>query len=305
MTDGLIVIDKGQEFTSHDVVAVLRGILKQKKIGHTGTLDPMATGVLPVCLGKATRLAEMLGGQTKEYVARMVFGRETDTEDIWGQVTRENAFQFSEEVFRKAVGHFTGTYEQVPPRYSAIHVDGKRLYDLARAGKEPEVPARTVTVSEIEILELSPEGASVRIECAKGTYVRALIRDIGRETGWFATMSELRRTRSGSFHIRNSYTLGELEKLRDEGRLEEAVLSLDRMLEGFPELTVPPEDDRYLANGNPLHEEKKRMVPGCGGQEDGYIRMRLSDGTLKALYRPDVSGSPDGDVLLLRPYRMF
>ncbi len=304
--DGLIVIDKGQEFTSHDVVAVLRGILKQKKIGHTGTLDPMATGVLPVCLGKATRLAEMLGGQTKEYIARLVFGCETDTEDIWGRVTQERAFDFCEEQFRKAVEHFIGTYPQVPPRYSAVHVDGKRLYDLARAGKEAAVPPRPVTIHAIEILEVSPEGASLRIECAKGTYVRALIRDIGRETGWLATMSELRRTKSGPFRIQNSYTLGDVEKLRDEGRLDEAVLSLDRMLESFPELTVLPEEDHLLANGNPLRTDREKISPDYQGNEEDYVRMRLSDGTLKALYRPDTSGPTDeSGRLLLRPYRMF
>ncbi len=229
--DGVFNIYKEAGWTSFDVVAKLRGILKIRKVGHTGTLDPDATGVLPVCVGKATKLAAALTDSGKEYVAVMLLGRETDTQDAGGTVLREAEPETDPEKVREAVLGFTGGYDQVPPMYSAKKVDGKKLVDLARRGIEVERPPRRVEIPSIEIEEMRLPRVRMRIRCSKGTYIRTLCHDIGRRLGCGACMESLVRTAAGDFRIEDAVTLGELEKLRDEGRLEERMIPFELLRE--------------------------------------------------------------------------
>ena len=201
MLNGIIIIDKEPGFTSHDVVAKMRGICGQRKIGHTGTLDPAATGVLPVCLGSATKLCDMLADRDKEYVAELLLGVETDTQDTTGRVLRESKVSVVPEQIRECAASFVGELMQVPPMYSALKVNGKKLYELAREGREIERRPRPVTVHELEILGLQLPVVRMRVVCSKGTYIRTLCADIGEKLGCGGTMQSLRRTRVGSFSL--------------------------------------------------------------------------------------------------------
>ena len=183
MKNGVLNVSKEKGYTSHDVVAKLRGITHQKKIGHTGTLDPDATGVLPVCLGKATKVCELLTDKDKTYQAVLLLGMETDTQDTTGTVTARAPVTASEEDVREAVQSFTGSYDQIPPMYSALKINGKKLYDLARAGKEVERKARMVQIHEIRIEEIALPRVTMTVTCSKGTYIRTLCYDIGRKLG--------------------------------------------------------------------------------------------------------------------------
>ena len=215
MYNDIINIYKEKGFTSHDVVAKMRGICKQKKIGHTGTLDPDAEGVLPVCLGSGTKLCDMLTDKDKEYVAELLLGVETDTQDITGQILRDCEPVMDETAVREAVMSFQGEYMQVPPMYSALKVNGKKLYELARAGKEVERQARPVNIHEIEILEMQLPVVKLRVACSKGTYIRTLCADIGEKLGCGGTMKSLLRIRVGLFELQEAITLAELEQIRD------------------------------------------------------------------------------------------
>lgn len=217
MINGIINVYKEKGYTSHDVVAKLRGILKQKKIGHTGTLDPDAVGVLPVCLGKGTRLCDMLTDETKTYVAGLLLGSETDTQDTSGTVLKEgDTSDLTEEQVRDVIASFVGEQMQVPPMYSALKVNGKKLYELAREGKEVERKARPVTFYEINILEMNLPHVKIEVTCSKGTYIRTLCHDIGRKLGCGGCMESLVRTKVGRFEISESLTLKEIEELRDK-----------------------------------------------------------------------------------------
>lgn len=217
MINGIINVYKEKGFTSHDVVAKLRGILKQKKIGHTGTLDPDAVGVLPVCLGKATRLCDMLTDETKTYVAGLLLGIETDTQDTSGTVLKEgDTSGFTEEQVRDAIASFVGEQMQIPPMYSALKVNGKKLYELAREGKEVERKARPVTFYAINILGMDLPHVKIEVTCSKGTYIRTLCHDIGQKLGCGGCMESLVRTKVGRFEISESLTLKEIEELRDK-----------------------------------------------------------------------------------------
>ena len=238
MINGIINIHKEAGFTSHDVVAKMRGICGQKKIGHTGTLDPMATGVLPVCLGSGTKLCDMLTDKDKEYVTELLLGQTTDTQDVTGQVLSEKPVTVSEEEVRDAVMSFVGDYEQVPPMYSALKVNGKKLYELAREGKEVERKARPVRIIEIEIMEMQLPVVKMRVACSKGTYIRTLCADIGEKLGCGGTMKSLIRTRVSEFTLANAVTLNELQALRDTGRLSEVVLPVDMCFRECPALHV-------------------------------------------------------------------
>ena len=206
MYDGMINVCKEKGFTSHDVVAKLRGILHQKKIGHTGTLDPDATGVLPVCLGKGTKLCDMITDRDKTYRAVMMLGRTTDTQDISGQILTEKAVNVDEREVRDAAVSFVGDYMQIPPMYSAIKVDGKKLYELARAGQEVERKARHVVINALNITEIQLPYVTMEVSCSKGTYIRTLCQDIGEKLGCGACMTELVRLKVGAFDIAHAWT---------------------------------------------------------------------------------------------------
>lgn len=253
MLNGIINIYKEKGFTSHDVVAKMRGICRQKKIGHTGTLDPDATGVLPVCLGSGTKLCDMLTDKDKEYVAELLLGVETDTQDVSGQVLKQQEVTVSEEQVREAIMSFQGEYMQVPPMYSALKVNGKKLYELARAGKEVERQARPVFIHEIEILELQLPIVKLRVACSKGTYIRTLCADIGEKLGCGGTMQSLMRTKVGSFSLEKAVTLSQLEAIRDEQGLESILYPVESAFAECPALHIKPEFRKLLDNGNAFY----------------------------------------------------
>lgn len=287
--NGIINVYKEKDFTSFDVVAKLRGILKQKKIGHTGTLDPDATGVLPVCIGSATKLCDMLTDKTKEYIAEFILGMETDTQDISGQILKETDVICGEAEIRETIETFVGEYNQLPPMYSAIKVDGKRLYELARQGKEVERKTRKVTFYEIEILNMDLPKVSIRVSCSKGTYIRTLCHDIGQKLGCGAAMSKLERTQSGLFVKENSYTLSEIETLRDEGKLESIVMPVDTVFKDLPSLVVSGDLEKKVLNGNLIrvNECKKAGLEDCflEGKKIRVYRENNSNCNFIAVYQ--------------------
>ena len=252
MIHGIINIYKEPGYTSHDVVAKLRGILKQKKIGHTGTLDPEAEGVLPVCLGKGTKLCDMLTDKRKTYRAVMLLGIETDTQDTTGTILQKrDTSGLNEKQVREAILSFIGHYEQIPPMYSALKVNGRKLYELAREGKEVERKARPVEIYGLEIEDVDLPRVTMRVDCSKGTYIRTLCHDIGGKLGCGGCMEKLFRTRVDRCEIEDSLRLGEVEKLVEEGRLAEKIIPVDQMFSSLPEFVSEGEElDRLLHNGN-------------------------------------------------------
>ncbi|MCM1569610.1 MAG: tRNA pseudouridine(55) synthase TruB [Roseburia sp.] len=276
MYNGIINVYKEAGFTSHDVVAKLRGILKQKKIGHTGTLDPQAVGVLPVCLGSGTKLCDMLTDKDKEYIAELLLGVSTDTQDMEGRILRQRLVAASEGEVREAVMAFVGEYAQIPPMYSALKVNGKKLYELARAGREIERKPRPVQIREMEILEMDMPVVKLRVVCSKGTYIRTLCADIGESLGCGGAMKSLVRSRVGQFMLRDALTLARLEELRDQDRLGEALLPVEQVFGDCPILHVKASWERLLKNGNALYPEQTeegllyeegRFVRFCGPEE--------------------------------------
>ena len=260
--DGMIVIRKEKGYTSHDVVAKLRGILHMKKIGHTGTLDPDAEGVLPVALGKATRLVDLITDKEKTYEAVMRLGVVTDTQDMSGTVLSQvSELNITEEELRTVIASFVGDYMQVPPMYSALKVNGKKLYELAREGKTVERKARPVHFYEIEILEISLPLVRFRVTCSKGTYIRTLCHDIGEKLGCGAAMETLLRTKVGRFTLDGAITLAEAEAAMQSGEIGNKIFGIEEILAEYPRVCCTKEGDRLLANGNPLVQWKARCIP--------------------------------------------
>lgn len=265
MVNGIINVYKEKGYTSFDVVAKLRGILKQKKIGHTGTLDPDAQGVLPVCLGKATKVCDLLTDKNKEYKAVMLLGKVTDTQDVSGNVLQEREVCVSEQEVRDAVLSFVGGYEQVPPMYSALKVNGKKLCDLAREGKTVERKARPVQILSIEIEKIELPRVTMKVECSKGTYIRTLCQDIGEKLGCGACMERLLRTKVSKFFVEDALTLGQIEELvaKEGAGMEPAEWSaktfsfiqpVDSVFLQYPKAVVLQNYDKVLYNGNRLEK---------------------------------------------------
>lgn len=282
MINGIIIVNKETGFTSHDVVAKLRGICGQRKIGHTGTLDPAATGVLPVCLGSGTKLCDMLTDRDKEYVAELLLGVETDTQDTTGSVLRESPVTVTEEEVSRACLSFLGDYDQIPPMYSALKVDGRKLYELARAGKEVERKARRVRILELEILEMRLPVVKLRVVCSKGTYIRTLCSDIGQKLGCGGAMQSLQRTKAGRFRLEDALTLGDLQQLKDSGELERVVQPVDSLFEETPALHVTAEAARLLENGNALFPAQfaETVTP----EPERWVRVYRPDGRFAGIY---------------------
>ena len=274
MLNGIINVYKERGFTSFDVCALMRGIAGQKKVGHTGTLDPQAEGVLPICLGNATRLCDMLTDKTKEYVAEFVLGKKTDTLDIWGTVLEEREPVVSEDKLREAILSFVGGYEQLPPMYSAKKVDGKRLYDLARAGKEVTRKPVFVDIHEIEILNIEYPKVTIRVRCGKGTYIRSLCEDIAAKAGEPACMTSLKRTRVAAFTADKALTLKDLQDLKDKGLLSTAVLPTDSAFPDYEALTVKKDFRKLIDNGNKL---SLSMIDGKQNLNEGEIVRIYND----------------------------
>lgn len=282
MYNGIINVYKEKGYTSHDVVAKLRGILKQKRIGHTGTLDPQAEGVLPVCLGNGTKLCELLTDKNKEYVVRLLLGVSTDTQDMTGNIISQRTIEAGEEEVKRAVLSFVGEYNQIPPMYSAIRVGGRRLYELAREGKEIERSARPVKILSIDILSVELPHIRLKVECSKGTYIRTLCHDIGETLGCGGCMETLVRTRSGAFRLEEAHTLSQIEMLQKSGMLGQSILSVEEALSDYPMCAVNKEADRLLCNGNPLSGNDVREQGAL--PEDMPVRVCDSGGRFVGLY---------------------
>lgn len=285
MINGVINIYKERGFTSHDVVAKLRGILKQKKIGHTGTLDPDAEGVLPVCLGKGTRLCDMLTDHSKVYEAVLLLGQSTDTQDVSGTVLQEASVEVSEEEVREAIRSFVGPYDQIPPMYSALKVNGQKLCDLARAGKEVERKARPVEIYEIQIEEIYLPRVRMTVSCSKGTYIRTLCHDIGEKLKCHGCMESLLRTRVGQFQLKDSLTLAQVETYRDENRVSEIVMPVDQVFSDCPVLKLTKEAAKLGYNGNPF--SSTQALAEDGQTVDKSLEISLNSGKWFRVYDPE------------------
>ncbi len=319
--NGIMIIQKEVGYTSFDVVAKLRGITGIRKIGHTGTLDPAATGVLPVCLGNATRVCSLLTDWDKEYVAELLLGKVTDTLDLEGEVleTRETDHLTGQQV-EKAILSFLGGYDQIPPMYSALKVNGQRLYDLARRGQEVERKPRPVRIPELEILGMELPVVRFRVLCSKGTYIRSLCNDIGEKLGCGGCMKSLVRTKVGPFGLEDARTLGQVEEIllnsarensladtnvgqdfagnlsTRDGDMEGSGLlhSVESLFADLPFATVLPESLRYLENGNKLRPSDLKGQVGAG-----RLRIHRPDGSFAGIYLWDTGEG------LYRPEKLF
>ena len=261
MINGIINIYKEKGYTSHDVVGKLRGILKQKKIGHTGTLDPDAIGVLPVCLGSGTKLCDLLTDKDKTYEAVLKLGVVTDTQDMTGKVLKEQKVTASIEEIKKAVLSFIGEYDQIPPMFSAIKVNGKKLYELAREGIEIERKARTVTIHDIDIVDMKNDEARMVVSCHKGTYIRTLCHDIGEKLGCGGCMKSLIRTKSGDFTIEDSLKLSQVKELLDAKQLDSYIIKIEDMFLEYTKVIVAKEYSKFIYNGNKINSDMLENAP--------------------------------------------
>lgn len=286
MISGILNIYKEQGYTSHDVVACLRKITGQKKIGHTGTLDPDATGVLPVCLGRATKLCDMLTDRDKTYEAVLLLGRTTDTQDVSGKILEEHSTEeLQEDAVKECILGFAGEYDQIPPMYSAVKVNGRKLYELAREGKTIERKSRRVQIHEIRIIEMELPRVRMEITCSKGTYIRTLCSDIGDRLGTGGCMENLIRTRVGRFDIRDSVRLDEARDQAEQGRIEALVIPLEEMFSDL-KAVVLDEEHVYLAyNGNSFQERDLAGPSSCGHGET--CRVYDKEGRFIAVYQYD------------------
>lgn len=287
--NGVINVYKEKGFTSHDVVAKLRGILKTKKIGHTGTLDPLAEGVLPVCIGNATKLCDMIMEKHKVYEAELVLGLSTDTEDMAGKMVEkyDGDISIDEKQLETVLNSFIGEYMQIPPMYSAIKVNGKKLYDLARQGMEIERKPRSVHIYGIEIMEINLPIIRIRVDCGKGTYIRSLCRDIGEKLGVYGCMGYLLRIKTGMFELEESHRLSEIQDVCDNDNLFNSgiLIPTDEILCDYPAIHIKDEYVRFLKNGNPLSNE---MFKENECIKDGQALYRVYCGDkFMAVYRKD------------------
>jgi tRNA pseudouridine55 synthase len=251
MANGIIVIDKPADWTSNDVVVKLKRLLWEKRIGHAGTLDPMATGVLPVFVGRATRAVEFAAEGGKEYLAGLTLGKTTDTQDSTGTVLTETPCQVTKEELEGVLDRFRGDILQVPPMYSALKVNGKRLYDLARKGKEVERKPRPITIHELEVLEQQEENTwLLRVRCSKGTYIRTLCHDIGEALGVGGIMCSLRRTEAAGFTLEQAVTLEQVEKAWEAGTAQELLLPVADYFKDYPSTVIAGKQEERCRNGN-------------------------------------------------------
>ena len=282
MPSGIIIIDKPADWTSMDVCAKLRGILKERRIGHGGTLDPMATGVLPVFVGNATKAVEFAEKGDKEYIAGLRLGLVTNTQDSTGEILETRPVTADREELEAVLPRFTGAIEQIPPMFSAIKIQGKKLYELARKGQEVERKPRPVTIHALEVLEqTAPDRFLLRVRCSKGTYVRTLCHDIGQALGCGGCMDELRRTMAAGFTIDQAVALEQVQE-----QSEALLLPVDRLFETYPAFRLTsPRQEHWCLNGNPV--PVRNLEPGTyrvyGQSGDFLCLSRYEDGKLRAV----------------------
>ena len=299
--DGIFNIYKEKGFTSHDVVAIVRRTIHMKKVGHTGTLDPDAEGVLPVCVGKATKLSDVIMDGRKSYRAMLRLGVTTTTEDASGEVLETKEVDFNEDRIREVVASFIGKLEQVPPMYSAVKVNGKKLYELAREGKEIERKSRTIEVYDIRIRQfLPPDRVEIDVDCSKGTYIRTLCADIGKALGCGGHMAELLRTKTGTFSLENAIKLDEMKALAEQGKAEEALLTMEDALKDFPVVKVAEKSTKLLYNGGKIQEKYFTQKPAP-----------LKVGEIVAVYdfKDNLVGlyeiKQENESFLIKPFKML
>ena len=293
MKSGIINVYKEAGFTSFDVVAKLRGILKIRKIGHTGTLDPDATGVLPICIGKATKICDLLTDRDKTYRAVMRLGIVTDTLDMSGNVLETNAVNVTEEEVKSAIMSFVGDIMQIPPMYSALKVNGQKLVDLARKGQVVERKPRPVTIYDINVEVVALPLVTFTVSCSKGTYIRTLCDDIGQKLGCGACMESLERIKAAGFTVENAMTLSDIEAVRDAGELDSIILSIDEALKEYPKVVARDGCTKILQNGG-------KVLAGDLIQVDSsadLVRMYMADDTFVGIYERT------GDIY--KPNKMF
>lgn len=275
--NGVLIINKPMDFTSFDAVAVTRKVSTQRKLGHCGTLDPNATGVLPVLLGVATKAQDILPNHDKEYEAELKFGLESDTLDIWGEILREEKSEVSAEAFEEILKNFRGEIMQVPPMYSALKQNGQRLYDLARQGIEVKREARPVTIYKLETISFDEvqQTAIIRVACSKGTYIRSLIDDMGKALGTVAVMTSLCRTKACGFSLNESISMDELKSLTPAD-IKARLLPIERLFESYRAVTVSEAQSVRFKNGGALGLERLRSLPE-DATEGEIFRVKFVD----------------------------
>ena len=281
MANGILVIDKSAGWTSQDVAAKLRGVFHERRVGHGGTLDPMATGVLPIFIGRATRAAEFLESAEKEYVAGLRLGVVTDTQDTSGNILETHPVAVTREEVQAALRQFLGPIEQIPPMYSAIKINGQKLYELARRGQEVERKPRSITIHELELLEGANADYLLRVRCSKGTYVRTLCHDLGRALGCGGCMSSLRRTRAGSFTLSQAVTMQQVLNFAAEQAPQALLMPVDAVFSMHPPLIVTMGQAAKLKNGAQIKDWQFRP---------GTYRVYAEDGEFLLLGRVENGG---------------
>lgn len=301
MINGVINVYKEPGFTSHDVVAKLRGILKQKKIGHMGTLDPNAVGVLPVCLGKATKLCDILSEKDKTYNATLLLGLDTNTQDTSGEVISkadtDSIMELSEDKVFDTIKSYIGDYDQVPPMFSAIKIGGEKLYNLARRGEIIERPARHCRIIDITVTKMELPRVDLHVTCSKGTYIRTLCHDIGKDLGVGGCMEKLVRTKVERFSVEDSITLKQIEEFRDNNTLEDYIIPVDEMLGNYSKCMVSKGAEKLVYNGNIFTSGNTFLKMN---HEDGQIvRVYTSEGEFIGLYKFN------SEKQIYKPVKMF
>ena len=279
--NGIVIIDKPQGWTSQDVVSKLRGVLHTKRIGHGGTLDPMATGVLPVFVGRATRGVEFFEHAEKTYEAVLRLGITTDTEDITGTVLTESPVAVTRQLLERALDRFRGEIQQIPPMYSAIKINGQKLCDLARRGREVERKPRTVTIHELELLEFSGDTAALRVRCSKGTYIRTLCKDIGESLGCGGCMASLRRTAAGAYTIGEAIPLAQLVEGPDP---EKHLRPVDTMFGEHPAVTLTEKQTLRCRNGNSFAVDLPEGTYRVYSEQSEFLALsKVEEGTMSTI----------------------
>ena len=301
MINGVINVYKEPGFTSHDVVAKLRGILKQKKIGHMGTLDPNAVGVLPVCLGKATKLCDILSEKDKTYNATLLLGLDTDTQDTSGEVISkadtDSIMELSEDKVFETIKSYIGDYDQIPPMFSAIKIGGEKLYNLARRGEVIERPARHCRIIDITVTKMELPRVDLHVTCSKGTYIRTLCHDIGKDLGVGGCMEKLVRTKVERFSVEDSITLKQIEEFRDNNTSEDYITLVDEMLGNYSKCMVSKGAEKLVYNGNIFTSGNTFLKMN---HEDGQIvRVYTSEGEFIGLYKFN------SEKQIYKPVKMF
>ena len=304
---GVLLVDKTEGMTSHDVVMQVRKLFSTRKVGHAGTLDPFATGLLIVCLGKATKTLQFLVEQAKEYEAVMKLGETTDSQDLTGVVLEERPVPVLKPgELEETFSSFVGDISQLPPMFSARRVNGQRLYTLARAGKVVDREARTVTVESLEITKISLPHVAFRVLCSKGTYIRTLAHDMGEALGCGAHLTQLRRTRIGRFHVREACSLPRLAEFSLMADREQHLLPIDLALNNFPALTLDEEDAARLIHGvklqYPQDFDEQEIMPD---ETEQLLRIYNSGGEFLALARKTLVPHNEGFFRQIRPVKVF